>query len=207
MKKANPYDQRFAGEEYYTGKKPSAICVRVLEIIQPSAGFNSKLIDLGCGEGRNAVFFAREGFQVVGLDASPAGLEKTKRFAEEVGVNIETVEADIITYKPDDTYEVVFSTGTLQYLPTDLRRQWFKRYKAATAAEGIHVMSVFVKKPFITKAPDSETSAYPYKCGELLGYYWDWEILYCTEEIFDCTSSGAPHKHAVNRVIARRYKG
>lgn len=38
-----------------------------------------------------------------------------------------------------------------------------------------------------------------------MGYYWDWEILYCTEEIFDCMSSGIPHKHAVNRIIARRY--
>jgi tellurite methyltransferase len=39
-----------------------------------------------------------------------------------------------------------------------------------------------------------------------MSYYWEWEILYGTEEIFDCTSSGVPHKHAVNRIIARRYR-
>jgi tellurite methyltransferase len=63
-----------------------------------------------------------------------------------------------------------------------------------------------VRKPFIPRAPDAEEIAFPYKSGELMSYYWDWEILYCTEEIFDCMSSGVPHKHAVNRIIARRYR-
>lgn len=39
---------------------------------------------------------------------------------------------------------------------------------------------------------------------ELLQLLRDWEIVWCTEEIFDCTSGGVPHKHAVNRIIARR---
>ena len=43
----------------------------------------------------------------------------------------------------------------------------------------------------------------PYGSGELMGYYWDWEIVWCTEETFDYTSSGEPHRHAVNRVIAK----
>jgi len=63
-----------------------------------------------------------------------------------------------------------------------------------------------VEKPFIPRAPDAEATAYLYRSGELMSYYWDWEILYCVEEIFDCMSSGIPHKHAVNRIIARRYR-
>ncbi|MCR4392605.1 MAG: hypothetical protein NUV94_07620 [Candidatus Acetothermia bacterium] len=64
-----------------------------------------------------------------------------------------------------------------------------------------------MEKPFIPRAPDAEANGHPYRSGELLGYYWDWEILYCTEEIFDCHSSGIPHRHAVNRVIARKPGG
>lgn len=63
-----------------------------------------------------------------------------------------------------------------------------------------------MRKPFIEKAPDAEETAHIYKSGELMGYYWDWEILHSIEEIFDCMSSGMPHKHAVNRIIARRYR-
>ena len=206
MKKENPYDQRYAGQEYYWGKKPSAMCDRVIEIIRPSSDFHPKLVDLGCGEGRNAVYFAKHGFVVFGLDVSLPGLEKTRRYAEEVGVHVETIHADITNYELEDIYDVIFSTGTLQYLPPEVRGQSFQQYKDATSPEGINALSVFVTKPFIARAPDAEETAFPYKSGELMGYYWDWEILYCTEEIFDCMSSGIPHKHAVNRIIARRYR-
>jgi tellurite methyltransferase len=206
MKKENPYDQRYAGQEYYWGKKPSAMCDRVIEIIRPSSDFHPKLLDLGCGEGRNAVYFAKHGFVVFGLDVSLPGLEKTRRYAEEVRVHVETIHADIINYELEDTYDVIFSTGTLQYLLPEVRGQRFQQYKDATSPEGINALSVFVTKPFIARAPDAEETAFPYKSGELMGYYWDWEIFYCTEEIFDCMSSGVPHKHAVNRIIARRYR-
>jgi tellurite methyltransferase len=204
MRKVNPYDQRYAGPDYYWGKKPSAMCDKVIEIIRPSSDFHPKLLDLGCGEGRNAVYFAKHGFRVFGLDSSLPGLRKMKKYAEEAGVQVEAIHADIVTYEPEDTYDVIFSTGTLQYLPPKVREQRFKQYKDSTSPEGINALSVFVKKPFIARAPDAEDTAYPYKSGELMSYYWDWEILHCTEEIFDCMSSGVPHKHAVNRIITKR---
>jgi tellurite methyltransferase len=205
MKKGGPYDQVYAGREFYWGKKPSVMCDRVMEIIGPSADFRLKLLDLGCGEGRNAVYFAQHDFEVVGLDLSLPGLEKTRRYAEEIGVHVETIHADIVGYELEDTYDVIFSTGTLHYLPPEVRSQRFQDYKDRTSPNGVNALSVFVKKPFIPRAPDAEATAYSYKSGELMGYYWDWEILYCVEEIFDCMSSGIPHKHAINRIIARRY--
>ena len=207
MKKDNPYDPKYLGAEYYWGKTPSGDCSRVLEIMRPSAEFVPKLLDLGCGEGRNAVYFAKHGFQVVGLDASLPGLEKTKRYGEEVGVHIETIHADINTWEPEGSFDVIFSGGTLQYLRPEVRDERFRMYKQATSPDGINALSVFVKKPFIPRAPDGEPTAFSYKSGELMGYYWDWEILFCTEEIFDCMSSGVPHRHAVNRMVARSSPG
>lgn len=75
------------------------------------------------------------------------------------------------------------------------------------ATSGANAFSVLVEKPFIPTAPDAEACAFLYRSGELMGYYWDWEIVHAVEEIFDCMSSGKPHQHAVNRVIARRYGG
>jgi tellurite methyltransferase len=63
-----------------------------------------------------------------------------------------------------------------------------------------------VEKPFIPRAPDAEETAHAYRSGELMGYYWDWEILFSTEEIFECKSGGVPHRHTVDRIIARRYR-
>lgn len=205
MPPTNPYDERYAGAECYWGKRPSAMCDRVIEMVKPAGGYRPRLLDLGCGEGRNAVYFARHGFDVVGLDLSTVGLEKTKRYAREAGVQVETIQADIVTCRLEGVYDVIFSTGTLHYLPPQVREERFEQYKACTSPEGIHALSVFVNKPFIPRAPDAEEKAFLYCSGELMGYYWDWEILWCTEQIFDCTSGGVPHKHAVNRLIARRY--
>lgn len=213
MMEENPYDQKYAGEGFYWGKKPSSMCDRVIEMIKPSADshprmlFIRRLLDLGCGEGRDIVYFAQHGFEVVGLDLSLPGLEKARRYAEEVGARVETIHADVVDYKVEGTYDVIFSTGTLQYLPPEVRQQRFENYKACTSPEGINVLSVFVKKPFISPAPDGEATAHSYKSGELMSYYWDWEILYCAEDIFDCMSSGVPHKHAISRIVAGRYQG
>lgn len=204
MVHAAHFDEMYTGPDFYWGKTPSAICERVIAIMKPAPGRRLRLLDLGCGEGRNAVFFARHGFQVTGLDLSPVGLEKARGYAMDMGVHVETIQGDVVAYQLQDTYDVIFSTGTLHYLPPELRGQRFQNYKDRTLPDGIHVLSVFVRKPFIPQAPDSEATAHAYRSGELMGYYWNWEILYCTEEIFDCTSGGVPHKHAVNRIIARR---
>ena len=204
MQKDNPYDLKYANHECYWGKKPSAICDRIIEIIRPNADFRPKLLDLGCGEGRNTIYFAKHGFEVVGLDLSLVGLKKTRRYAKEVGVHVETIHADIVSYRLIEPYDVIFSTGTLHYLPPKVRSQHFRNYKNYTSPNGINAFSLLVAKPFIPRAPDAEENAYLFKSGELMNYYWDWEILYCVEEIFDCMSSGIPHKHAVNRIIARK---
>ena len=206
MKTSNPYGEKYAGKEYYWGKKPSAICDRVIELMHPTRDFRPKLVDLGCGEGRNAVYFAKNGFDVIGLDISETGLEKMRRFAEEEEVCLRAVKADITRYELTETYDVIFSTGTLHYLPPNVRTQRFQTCKDHTSPTGINAFSVFVKKPFITKASDADAKVRPFKSGELMGYYWDWEITYCIEEIFDCVSGGIPHKHAVNRIIAGRYQ-
>jgi tellurite methyltransferase len=77
-------------------------------------------------------------------------------------------------------------------------------YKQYTSSNGIHMFSVFVRKPFISPAPEKEVTSQKWISGELFTYYHDWKIEFCTEDIFDCMSSGIPHKHASNRVLARK---
>ena len=80
----------------------------------------------------------------------------------------------------------------------------FENYKAHTSSGGLNVFSVFVRKPFIPRAPDADPNAHEWRSGELLGKYHDWRIEWSLEEIFDCMSSGVPHEHCVTRMIARK---
>jgi len=196
----NLYDERYERTGYYWGKTPSHSCYRVLKIMPPDRPL--RLLDIGCGEGRNAVFFARNGYQVTAFDISPRGIEKTKQLAADAGVPIEAFVADINEFRLTEPFDVLFSTGVLQYVPPEQRIDLFENYRTYTSPGGLNVFSVFVKKPFIGKAPDSEKTAHKWISGELLTYYHEWKIEYCSEDIFDCISSGVPHQHAVNRIIA-----
>jgi tellurite methyltransferase len=205
--KKSSYDQKYASEDFYWGKAPSSLAPRAVEMLKPGGDLHPKLLDLGCGEGRDSVYFAQHGFEVTGLDLSSVGLEKAQRYAAEAGVRIKTVRADVADYRLESVYDVIFSTGTLHFLPPDIRQARFENYRAHTTPDGIHVISVFVDKPFIPPAPDADPGAHLFRSGELLDYYWDWEIAYFAEEIFDCKSGGVPHRHCIDRLIARRYRG
>jgi len=201
----NPYDERYERPGYYWGKNPSQTCFRILQILPPDRPL--KLLDIGCGEGRNAVFFARNGYHVTAFDTSPKGVEKTTQLAAEAGVPIEAFVANINDFRLTEPFDVLFSTGVLQYVPPELRSELFANYRQFTNPGGLNAFSVFVRKPFIGKAPDAEKTAHNWISGELLTYYHDWKIAFCTEEIFDCMSSGVPHQHAVNRIIAKKVAG
>ncbi|MCP4568796.1 MAG: class I SAM-dependent methyltransferase [FCB group bacterium] len=205
MKRKNPYDLRYSDEEYYWSGKPSAMCDRLVDLVRRMKIPRPRLLDLGCGEGQNAVYFARKGFDVTGIDLSRVGLAKAERLATEAGTTVAFICADLIDYKIDRPFDIIFSSGAMQYIPPANRALRFKQLKDATGKSGVHVMSVLVEKPFLPLAPDAEDDVQLFVSGELMGHYGDWEIIYCIEEIFDCRSSGVPHRHAINRVIARRY--
>ena len=198
----NPYDERYAGETYYWGTQPSRMAYEVLQRLPPDRP--RTLLVIGCGEGRNAVFFARNGYHVSTFDLSAAGVEKTERLAAQAGTQVRVFQADVNAYRLDEPYDVLFSTGVLHVVPSHLRAELFDNYRRFTRPGGLHVMNVFVKKPFIPPAPDGEATAQRWISGELFTHYADWRIECCTEEIFDCMSSGVPHQHAVNRVVARK---
>jgi len=201
----NPYDGRYEEPGYYWGRTPSQICYRVLQLLPPDRPL--RLLDIGCGEGRNAVFFARNGYQVTAFDASPRGVEKTKQLAADAGVTINAFVADINVFRLTELFDVLFSTGVLQYVPQEARRGLFAHYQEHTATGGLNAFSVLVRKPFIPEAPDADKNAHQWLSGELMTYYHDWRMEFCTEEIFDCMSGGIPHQHAVNRMVAREQTG
>ncbi len=202
---SNIYDDIYEQEDYYWGFVPSPTCYKVLQILPPTK--HLRLLDLGCGEGRNAVFFARNGYDVTAFDLADAGVEKTKKLADKSGVNVNVFKANINEYRLADKFDIIFSVGSLHYIPQEVREDIFTNYKDHTEENGLHMLSVFVKKPFIEPAPEGEKNSHKWISGELLTYYHDWMIEYSTEEIFDCMSSGIPHKHATNRVLARKTIG
>ena len=64
-------------------------------------------------------------------------------------------------------------------------------------------MNADVPKPYIPLY-SMNPLATPFRSGELLGYYWDWEILESGQREFVSHSGGVPHRKAMDVVIARK---
>ena len=196
------YDSKYAGTDFYWGLRPAKDAYRVLQLMPPDRPLT--LLDIGCGEGRNAIFFARNGYQVTAFDLSPQGVEKTVTLAEDVGVEVECFVANLLDYRLSQSFDIIFAAGVLQYIPPPLRAEIIDNYREHTTPNGVNILQVFVKKPFIAPAPDAEDSSHVWKSGELFTHYHDWRLDYCTEEVFDDDSSGVPHQHAINRMVAKK---
>ncbi len=196
------YEEEYQIEEYYWGLTPSKMCYSVLELLPPIK--HLKVLDIGCGEGKDSIFFARNGYDVSAFDISTAGIQKLINLCSKTKVKANVFRADINDYRLNSKFDILFSSGVLHYVKPELRPDIFHNYKRFTNNGGIHVFNVFVEKPFIAPPPENEPNAYNWISGELLTYYHDWEIVEFEEVIFDCNSSGIPHKHAMNKIIARK---
>ncbi|OOC58474.1 methyltransferase domain-containing protein [Paenibacillus ihbetae] len=201
-KRITIYEEEYKTQDYYWGTEPNDACYQVLQLMPPTKRL--KLLDIGCGEGKDAVFFARNGYEVSAFDVSDAGIEKTRSLAEKTGVYVHVFKADILDFRLDTHYDIIFSSGVLHYIKPEYRKEIFDNYKQFTNENGIHVFNVFVNKPFIAPPPEKEPNAYKWHSGELLTHYRDWLMKDSSEIVFDCHSSGIPHQHAMTKMIAQK---
>ena len=94
---ANDYDQLY-GETRDALGAPTRVIVDFFERLD---SMPARVLDVGCGQGRDALFIARLGHSVVGVDISPNGIQCLTAAAANENLKIEGVIADMVTYTPD----------------------------------------------------------------------------------------------------------
>jgi SAM-dependent methyltransferase len=90
------WDRRYAGSESLWTAAPNRFLVA--ETSELPAG---RALDLAAGEGRNAVWLAEQGWQVVGVDFSRVGLKKAQQLAGDRSVEVEWLQADLLDFRPE----------------------------------------------------------------------------------------------------------
>ena len=85
------WDERYAGSELLWSAEPNRFLVAETAGLTPG-----RALDLACGEGRNAVWLARRGWQVTGVDYSEVAIEKARRLASARKANVDWVVADLL---------------------------------------------------------------------------------------------------------------
>jgi SAM-dependent methyltransferase len=90
------WDQRYASADLVWTAEPNRFVVAELADLAPG-----RALDLGAGEGRNAVWLATRGWRVTAVDFSAVGLDKGRRLAAARAADVDWVRADLREYQPD----------------------------------------------------------------------------------------------------------
>lgn len=203
------YEEKYKQDGYYWGITPNRLCYEIMKLMPPTKPY--RVLDIGCGEGKDAVFLAKNGYQVTAFDLADSGLKKARDLASRNMAEVDFFQANVNEIVLKDTYDIIFSSGVFHYLQPEKRKSFVEMLKEHTAEGGLNVINVFVEKPFIDVAPDLEESEKkikkPWHTGELDTFYHDWLFHERTELIFDCNSGGVPHKHCMDVVIAQKMVG
>ena len=131
------WDERYNTSEYVYGVEPNDFLASVIAEIP-----RGRTLCLAEGEGRNAVFLAEHGHDVVAVDASAVGLEKARKLAKARGVVIETQVADLADFAIEpDSWDAVVSI--FAHVPPAVRKPLHRKIVQALRPGGMLVLEAY----------------------------------------------------------------
>lgn len=189
------FDEEYAENDFLWGVKPSYLAKQVSNYKN-----EGKILDIGAGEGKDSVFFAKKGFDVTSLETSKKAIRKLEKRAKKEGLNVKTVNQKIEDFNFEEYYEVLISMNVLHFLPNNSTKEVIKKIKNNTSSDGLNVISVF------NELNPNKNFPYLFKKDELKEFYEDWKILEYNE--FETSyekhgKNGNWHKHNLSQIIAK----
>ncbi len=109
---AKVWDETYAKQPQIYGEAPSQIAVQLAELLRHRS-LPVRVLDLGCGYGRDSIYFAQQGFEVMALDCSPVAIQllQTRIAGTELAARITTVVTDALQSlpAPDGHFDAVYA--------------------------------------------------------------------------------------------------
>lgn len=141
MSQTNFWDARFAQDDYVYGREPNVFLAEHHLLFPKGA----RVLSLGEGEGRNAVFLARYGYDVTAVDASEEGLRKLSKLAAERGVLVsqrleDVTKAELGTARWDGIVNVFC------HVPAADRQVLYGKIRQALKPGGVYLSEMFTPR-------------------------------------------------------------
>jgi len=181
-KGARFWEESFRGHDagWFFGGEPSTLArrlhhfFRLMEI--PTQG---RLLELGCGEGRDVAFFSSLGFDVEALDGSPTGVQRARLAAERAGLRAQISQGDLAAFVWSEDYDIVFANNSVQFVGEDARRV-LSEIRSHTRPGGWNAIGMFTREEVDWRR---EQEVYCLDHRELKHIYRDWTLLEYAESI------------------------
>lgn len=169
------YDSLYTKNNNYWGDDPSPLSLLLFSHITERE--NLTLLDLGCGQGPDTIYFAKKGFNVTAIDISTQALNhlKEKAMINKIENRIELIEGDMqkIEELPKKEFTVIFSRMALQMITEENREKYLQNLKKVYSTS-LHVHII----PISGACFGTE-----FICNDdlLIKAYKDWEMIYKTK--------------------------
>ena len=176
---AEYFEKLYKGVERKWGLKPDFILTHFLDLIP-----KGMVLDLGMGEGRNAIFLAEKGFEVEGIDISKTAIDRCLQLAKERNISIKAHVSDIRNFKiPEQKYSLIVAAGaSLNFLKKSEMEEVITRMKRGVKNGGFIYASIIstdealYKKLKKKQTPVEENTFYVSHIGTYVHYFTYKEI-------------------------------
>ncbi|MCW5770683.1 MAG: class I SAM-dependent methyltransferase [Rhodospirillaceae bacterium] len=183
------WNQRFSAPGYLFGTAPNRFLASQKALLKPG----QRALAVADGEGRNGVWMAQQGLAVTAVDFSAVALGKARQLAEQAGVKISTIEADLGVWQwPVAAFDVVAAIF-IQFAPPPMRAKMFAGMKGALVPGGLLIIEGYRPKQveYGTGGPSQRENMYTRELLEAA--FQGFEVLHLAE--YDAEiEEGAGHK-------------
>ncbi len=166
---------------------------------------HGRALDLGAGEGSDAIRLALLGYEVDAVELSAVGAAKIEHFAKEAGAKVRVTVADVQNYQPDGLYDVIICSGVLHYVKD--KNSVISLMQDATGDSGINVISLWSTHTPVPECHELVPVYVDPENGVVTGRYRDWpkEFIYFERDKPEAAHSDLPpHRHSHIKFIARK---
>jgi SAM-dependent methyltransferase len=137
------WNQRYSQSGFAYGTEPNDFLGSVVEKIP-----KGRVLSLGEGEGRNAVYLASLGYNVTAVDSSDVGLAKARQLAADRGVTLTTIAADLAEFQIEsESWDGIISIFC--HLPTAVRMPLHRRVTSGLKLGGAFVLEAYAPKQLL----------------------------------------------------------
>lgn len=168
----NPWDKRFDSNDFVYGKKPN-VFLEVKASLLP----HGNTLCLAEGEGRNAIFLAKQGYDVTAWDYSQIGLDKCLLLAQEEDVKVSTDLVDITKVEWEEKFwtNVVCIFG---HFPSTSRKEILQGIRTCIKPGGMFLTEVYSTHQLKYDTGGPKDRDMLYQINEFLTTFSDWNIIH-----------------------------
>lgn len=196
------WDERYAGEEYHFGTDPNAFLASQRAVLKPGMS----CLAVADGEGRNGVWLAEQGLQVLSVDSSSVALDKAKRLAQQRNVDVQFEQADLVQWSWGEKRFDVVAAIFIQFAPPGMREQMFERIKRCLKPGGLLLLQGYTQRQLEYRTGGPSQAENLYTAALLRDAFADMDILHLAEHE-DIIREGAGHSgmSALIDLVARKH--